>query len=72
MGFVGISVPTGGGLVAGELGGIHVEALGELAERGHARLYLVALDPGDGSRGDPGPTLSRVLMYDGPLSPFGA
>lgn len=59
-------------LLGDEFGGIHAEALGELAEGGHARLYLVALDPGDGSRGDPGPTLSRVLMYDGPLSPFGA
>ena len=30
------------GLLADEFGEIHVEALGELAERGHARLYLVA------------------------------
>jgi hypothetical protein len=39
-------------LLADEFGGIHPEALRELAQRGHARLYFVALDPGDGRRGD--------------------
>jgi hypothetical protein len=29
-----------------QLGGIHLERLGERPERGHARLDLVALDPG--------------------------
>ena len=35
------------GLFADEFGGIHLEALGQLPQRGHARLYLVALDAGD-------------------------
>ena len=32
-------------LLADEGGGIHIEALGELAERGHARLYFVPHSP---------------------------
>ena len=40
------------GLLADEFGVLRGEALSELAERGHARLYLVALDLGDCRRGD--------------------
>jgi hypothetical protein len=42
------------GLVADEIGGIYPEALGELAQCGHSRLYLVTLDSGDSSRGNAG------------------
>ena len=45
---------TGSVLLADELGGIHLEGRGEFAERGHARLYLVALYPGNSRRGDAG------------------
>ena len=41
-------------LVTDQLGGIRLESLGELAQSGHARLDLVALDPGDRRRGDAG------------------
>jgi hypothetical protein len=33
-----------------QLGGIHLERPGELPQRGHARLDLVALDPGNRCR----------------------
>jgi hypothetical protein len=41
-------------LAADEVGGVHLEAVGQFAEGGHARLYFVALDPGDRRRGDAG------------------
>jgi hypothetical protein len=44
-------------LVTDQLGGIRLESLGELAQSGHARLDLVALDPGNRRRGD----AARVL-----------
>ncbi len=40
--------------VPDQLGGIHLEPVGELEQRGHARLDLVVLDPGDRRRGDAG------------------
>jgi hypothetical protein len=37
-----------------EVGGIHLQRPGELPKRGHARLDLVALDPGNRRRRDAG------------------
>jgi predicted nucleic acid-binding protein len=47
-----------------QLGGIHLERLGELPQRGHARLDLVALDPGYRRRGDAG-ALGKLCLDQG-------
>ena len=64
------------GLTFDEFGGIHLEALGQLPQRGHARFYLVPLDPGDGRRGDAGALSDALLaaycvLRDVPAEQFG-